>query len=183
MLARRYHPDNPETGDIERFLLLKRAHEILANPEKRANYEANYQLQRAKPIRIFELKEFLNGIGGEGNRRMGILCLLYNQRRLDPNDPGLSLLEFEHLMSFPREHLLFTFWFLKEKEYVRAEHNGDYVVTAKGADYVEANLPSHHVLYRLLRSSESEAGESLNGDPPSSEHIGGVAEEAGRAFN
>ncbi len=60
------------------------------------------------------------GIDGEGNRRMGILSLLYNRRRTNPEAPGMSLLEFETLMSFPREHLVFTLWYLKEKSYCDA---------------------------------------------------------------
>ena len=31
------------------------------------------------------------GIDGEANRRMGLLCLLYHSRRLNQDDPGLSL--------------------------------------------------------------------------------------------
>jgi hypothetical protein len=39
MLAFRYHPDNTETGNHEMFLRLSEAHEILSDPEKRANYD------------------------------------------------------------------------------------------------------------------------------------------------
>ena len=47
------------------------------------------------------MKEFAIGVDGEANRRMGILCLLYSRRRSNPDDPGLSILEFETTMSFP----------------------------------------------------------------------------------
>jgi curved DNA-binding protein CbpA len=36
LLAFRYHPDNKETGNSEMFLRLSEAHEILSDPEKRA---------------------------------------------------------------------------------------------------------------------------------------------------
>ncbi len=157
MLVARYHPDNPETGDTEKFLLLSRAYDTLSHPDRRAAYDATYQVQQTKPLPVFELKEFIGGVDGEANRRLGILCLLYNRRRLSPEDPGLSVLEFERMMSFPREHLLFTFWFLKEKGYVRAENNGDFAVTAEGADYVEANMSSNRALYQLLRHEDGEA--------------------------
>ena len=42
-LAKRYHPDNPETGDVEKFDRLSKAHRILSDPEKRAGYDARHQ--------------------------------------------------------------------------------------------------------------------------------------------
>lgn len=38
MLAARYHPDNTETGDSEKFIRLAEAYQILSDPEKRARY-------------------------------------------------------------------------------------------------------------------------------------------------
>jgi hypothetical protein len=160
MLVARYHPDNPETGDTERFLLLTRAYETLSHPEMRALYDASYQVHRTQPLPIFELKEFVGGVQGEAHRRLGILCLLYNKRRQDPDHPGLSLLDFEHIMTLPREHLLFTVWFLKEKNYIRIGHGADYEISAEGADYVEEKLPSHRLLYKLLREGETGHRES-----------------------
>ena len=40
MLAQRYHPDNPETGDTERFVLLNQAFDTLSNAELRTAYDA-----------------------------------------------------------------------------------------------------------------------------------------------
>ena len=39
-MAARFHPDNSKTGDIERFLLLRQAYEVLSAPELRAKYDA-----------------------------------------------------------------------------------------------------------------------------------------------
>src|SRR4051812_16231946 len=94
MLAQRYHPDNPETGDMARFLLLNNAFDTLSHPELRSSYNAIYQKPGVKPIDLFETKDFTVGVDGEANRRVGILCLLYTRRRSDPDDPGISLLEF-----------------------------------------------------------------------------------------
>jgi hypothetical protein len=155
MLAQRYHPDNPETGDTERFVLLNQAFDTLSSAELRSSYDALYQDHRAKPIELFETKDFTIGVDGEANRRMGILCLLYTRRRSDPDDPGISLLEFESIMSFPREHLLFTMWYLKERNLLEMDHASDYVITGNGVDYVEANLPTNKILYKLLGAAES----------------------------
>jgi curved DNA-binding protein CbpA len=154
MLAARFHPDNLQTGDINHFIALTEAYKVLSDPEARANYDAQYQLRFAEPVKIFELREFAAGIEGESNRRMGILCLLYNRRRTNPDDPGLSILEFETMMSFPREHLMFTIWYLREKELLRQDEKSDFQVTALGIDYVESNLPRNRILYKLIRDSE-----------------------------
>lgn len=155
MLAQRYHPDNPETGDVGRFLALNQAFETLADPALRTSYNVVYEDHRAQPMDLFETKEFAMGVDGESNRRMGILCLLYTRRRSDPDDPGMSLLEFESIMSFPREHLLFTIWYLKEQGLLSQEGNSDYSITAKGIDYVEEHLPNNKMIYRLLKAAES----------------------------
>jgi curved DNA-binding protein len=133
MLAQRYHPDNPETGDLSRFLLLNQAFETLTDPDRRAEYNVLYEESRTQPIELFETKDFDLGVDGEANRRMGILCLLYARRRSNPDDPGISLLEFESIMSLPREHLLFTMWYLKEHDYLRQDEASDYVITGPGA--------------------------------------------------
>jgi curved DNA-binding protein len=155
MLAIRYHPDNSETGDVDKFLLLNRAYEILSDTDLRLSYDEIYHQRNTEPISLFEMKEFTVGVDGEQNRRMGILCLLYNRRRGNPDDPGLSILEFESMMSLPREHLMFTLWYLREQSCVRQDEKSDYVITGTGVDYVESHLPSNKLLYRLLKAAES----------------------------
>lgn len=162
LLAARYHPDNRESGDVEKFLLLKQAYETLSDPARRASYDAAYQLVNQEPIPIFDSEDFMHGIDGERNRRMGILFLLYQRRRSNPDHPGVSLLELESMMSFPREHLLFPIWYLKEKGFLRLDDSSNYMVTAEGVDHVEANLASHKALYKLLEAAES--GRTRSGD-------------------
>jgi len=160
MLAARYHPDNPHTGSSAKFVRLNEAYEVLSDARARAVYDAEYQSRSAKPIEIFKLREFAEGIEGETNRRMGILCLLYNRCRTNPECPGMSSLDLERLMSMPREHLMFTLWYLREKDWLRQTDTSDFVVTATGVDEVEKSLPKHHVLYKLLKAADEELPES-----------------------
>ncbi len=154
MLASRYHPENARTGDPDRFAKLNQAYQILSNPDTRAAYDLQYQSRNARPISVFEMREFAAGIDGESNRRMGILCLLYGRRRSNPDYAGMSILDFEKLMSFPREHLMFTLWYLKDAELVRQDESSNFVITVRGVDHVEKNLSSYQTLYQLLKSAE-----------------------------
>jgi curved DNA-binding protein CbpA len=151
MLAARYHPDNPRSGDTAKFVLLNQAYSILSDPGKRAQYDSQHALQRSEPLTVFEAQEFMSGIDGEENRRMGILCLLYRRRRSNIDHSGMSILEFENLMALPREHLMFTLWYLKEKDWVRQDERSDYTITGGGIDHVEKNLTSYRVLHNLLQ--------------------------------
>ncbi|MGO4882846.1 MAG: J domain-containing protein [Bryobacteraceae bacterium] len=152
IMAARFHPDNTQSGDSERFLLLNEAYETLSDPDKRAFYDASRRVGECQALPAFEMKEFVDGIEGEQNRRLGVLCLLYNRRRCDMEHPGLSLLELERLMSFPREYISFAVWYLRDRGFVQMGDNSDYILTAAGADHVETNSPRHAVLHKLLRA-------------------------------
>jgi curved DNA-binding protein CbpA len=154
MLANRYHPENPNTGDPARFDRLTRAYEVLSKRETRAAYDRAYQLNNVKPLSVFDLKEFAPGIDGERNRRMGLLCLLYNRRRSNAEASGLSILDLENRTGFPREHLQFTLWRLKEAGLIRQDETTDFAITGHGADHLEMNLPSNPVLYQLMKAAE-----------------------------
>jgi len=169
MLAMRYHPDNPETGETNRFVRLTRAYETLSDTAQRAEYDAMYVKYQQKPAKIFETKEFELGVDGESNRRMGILCLLYARRRTDPDSPGISMYELEGTMAFAREHLMFALWYLREQELARMDHSGDFAVTGKGVDFVEKNLPENRLMYHLLKSAEEGTSRSVGAEEASEE--------------
>ena len=152
LLAARYHPDNAETGDQERFLLLNEAYSTLSDPAKRLAYDTKHELLQTQSLPVFEMKEFVEGVDGEVNRRMGILSLLYQRRRQNPDDPGYSLLEFENMMGFPREHLEFALWFLRGNQHIQATDNSDYAITTGGVIFLEDHLPSKPALQKLLQS-------------------------------
>jgi hypothetical protein len=99
-------------------------------------------------------KEFTEGVDGEINRRMGLLCLLYTQRRQNQVMPALSVLEIEQMMSIPREHLLFTIWYLKAKRFIQQDDRSSLLITAEGIDFMEANLPEHKTMVKLLEAAD-----------------------------
>jgi curved DNA-binding protein CbpA len=155
MLAARYHPDNRETGQLAVFHRLMEGYKVLSDPVQRAEYDRRWQEHCTRPIALFTQSEFQAGLDGEANRRLGILTLLYSRRRSNPENPGMSVLDLERAMTTPREHLIFTLWYLKEKDLIAQVEASDYVVTHLGVDHVESNLIEPNPLLKLLKSGEN----------------------------
>src|SRR5437773_4402111 len=153
-LAARYHPDNKETGNIERFLKVNEAFKVLSDPEKRKDFDSHYKTRKENPLPVFLTREFTEGVDGEINRRIGLLCLLYTQRRINQVLPAMSVLEIEQAMYIPREHLQFTIWYLKSKRYIAQDDRSSLMITAEGIDFLEVNLPEHKNMHKMLEAAD-----------------------------
>ena len=166
-LASRYHPDHPETGDPEKFLLLKQAYEVLSEPMRRAQYDEFLRTKPARRHEVFESVDFLDGIEGELNRRLAVLSLLYRKCRANIHNPSISLLDLETKMGFPREYLDFTIWYLRSKKYVTQEDGAALALTSSGVDYVEANYSKLPLMGKLLNPGchQPSAAEGKNVNP------------------
>ena len=102
-LAVRLHPDNPETGDAEKFFLLKQAYDVLSDPARRVEYDAaRKKIDGPQTVPLSTTIDFMDSMEGELNRRLGVLALLYIQRRTNPYKPEVSLLDVESAWGSPR---------------------------------------------------------------------------------
>lgn len=149
-LAARLHPDNPETGDTEKFVMLRRVFDVLSDPDRRAQYDATYRKEASEATPLSSSIDFMDNLEGELNRRLAVLALLYIQRRTNPYYPEVSLADIEFRMGFPRDYLHFTLWYLRSKHYVTMADNADFTLTVQGVDFVEASRVDIPVLNRLL---------------------------------
>jgi len=152
-LAARFHPDNPETGDHEKFFLLTQAYAALSSPERRAEYDATRKNETVSTEPLSSTIDFMDNLKGELNRRLAMLSVLYFQRRANPYSPELSFLEIEERLGFPREYLEFTAWYLRSKGYVTRSDSSDFSLTADGVDFVETQRANIPVLNKLLSSA------------------------------
>ncbi len=160
-LAVRLHPDNPETGDTEKFFLLKQAYDVLSDSARRAEYDVAYKKEPPHQVPLSTSIDFMDNIEGELNRRLAVLALLYIQRRTNPYKPEVSLLEVERRMGFPRDYLEFTMWYLKNKGYLTRSDNSDFVLTAEGVDFVESQRVNIPILNRLLTTGSGSAADGM----------------------
>jgi curved DNA-binding protein CbpA len=149
LLAKRYHPDNLESGDDERFREVHDAFEVLADPELRAEYDVQYDRNKTLQWSIFEQG---SAIGGqEEDRRIfrGVLALLYAARRKNPRSGGLGAVDLERMLGVPREHLEFPNWYLKKKGWVEVLDSGQFAITVEGIDKVSSDdlsVPDNRLL-------------------------------------
>jgi curved DNA-binding protein CbpA len=151
-LAARFHPDNPESGDADKFFLLRQAYEVLSHPARRAKYDAACEKETPHTDPLSDSIDFMDQIDGELNRRLAVLALLYIRRRTSPGMPEVSLAEVEIRMGFPRDYLEFTTWYLQKKGYITRADNSAFTLTAEGVDFVESQRGNIPMLHKLLTS-------------------------------
>ncbi len=82
-LAKRYHPDNSESGNPERFRELVEAFEVLTDPEMRARYDVKYAERTQRTWRVFDQESALNDVETDRHIRASLLAILYTARRAD----------------------------------------------------------------------------------------------------
>lgn len=139
MLAQRYHPDNKDTGNADRFRALHEAYSVLSVPEKRAQYDVHHQALRQERWRFAAQVKSSDDFELEQQMRCTILEILYARRRAEPSNPSFAPYDLQQLTGQPREHLEFTFWYLSQKKFVTRDDQSRLTITADGIDYVEAN--------------------------------------------
>ena len=157
ILVRRYHPDNQETGDPEKFNRIVKAHKVLSDPDTRAAYDVAYSENRESTLKLFD--ETANPESYDGDKRVfeGILSILYVSRRRDADRGGVGIVQLEKLLACPSKHLEFHIWYLKEKGWVQRLENGMFAITATGCDKVMEQEAS------FLRKDRLLAERSVNG--------------------
>ncbi len=137
LLAQRFHPDNAETGNADRFRALHEAYSVLSVPEKRAQYDIHHQALRQERWRFAATARNATDFEIEQQMRSTILEILYSRRRAEPGNPAFSPFELSQLTGQPREHLEFTIWYLLQKKFATRDDQSNLTITVDGVDFVE----------------------------------------------
>jgi curved DNA-binding protein len=133
-LAKRYHPDNPQTGNSAKFKTVVEGFSVLSDPEKRAAYDVKYERARTRQRSILDEMPPSDGVEADRRIRDGVLSLLYVARRRDASNPGLGILELERPLGCRKKHMEFHVWYLKEKNWIERCDDGKLAITASGVD-------------------------------------------------
>jgi curved DNA-binding protein len=135
-LAKRYHPDNSESGNAERFRQILAAFQVLSDPELRAQYDIGYERHQKVKWRIFDQETATDDMAADRRVREAILSVLYTARRNDADHSGMGMYELEQLLGCPETHMKFHIWYLKENGLIQRLENGMLAITARGVDWV-----------------------------------------------
>ena len=150
LMARRFHPDNPNTGNEARFRQIHEAYLVLSDPEKRASYDARHETLRQERWRFVQTgPPSDNDFALEQHVRSVVLEILYSRRRTEPEDTGMSYLELSQLLGRPREHMEFTIWYLIHKGLVQRGDQSSLNITVDGVDFLEKNPKTNLQRLRL----------------------------------
>jgi curved DNA-binding protein CbpA len=167
LLARRFHPDNPETGNESRFREIHEAYLVLSDPEKRAAYDVRHETLRQERWRFVQTGPTTdNDFALEQHVRWLVLEILYSRRRTEPERTGVSNLELSQLLGRPREHMEFTVWYLIHKGFVVRGEGSSLNITVDGVDFLEKNPKAN---LQRLRLADRHAGSYSYGDEDSDE--------------
>ena len=140
LLARRFHPDNPQTGNEARFRQIHEAYLVLSDPEKRAAYDVRHETLRQERWRFVQNGPPTdNDFALEQHVRWLVLEILYSRRRTEPERTGMSYLELSQLLGRPREHMEFTIWYLIHRGFVNRGDQSSLNITVDGVDFLEKN--------------------------------------------
>lgn len=142
LLAKRYHPDNKNTGDAQKFDELVKAYRALSDPERRADYDAKYDAGNSHQLNNYSHAAPSKGTEEDRKIYQAILSMLYTARRRDAGNAGVGTFQMEKLLEVPEKYLEFHIWYLREKGWIQRVENGGFAITVSGVDAViENDLP------------------------------------------
>ena len=163
-LARRYHPDNQESGNAEKFSELVDAHTVLSDPAQRAAFDVQYDRVRETRWRVFNQESAVNEIAADQRLRVAILSLLYVARRNNYMEPGVGIMELEKILDAADNVLQFQLWYLRESGFVDRLTTGHFAITAPGVDHLFALGGPHRGKPFLLQEGDKQ--DTVSENPP-----------------
>ena len=139
LLAKRYHPDNSESGDADRFREVHEAYEVLMDPDLRSEFDRSFERNSREQTRAFDRQSAISA--EQTDRRIfdGVLRLLFSARRRNPTGGGLGSVDLERLLGVPCDELEFPTWYLKRKGWIEVLDSGQFAITVEGIDSLMAD--------------------------------------------
>src|ERR1700733_1105243 len=136
-LAQKYHPNNAETGDEEKFDQINAAYEILSDPTLRLEFDKIKGVDQDAGNPTFSGLEFFDALKRALVLRGAILCLLCDRRRLKSTKPTMSPREVETMLHTTNEELIFVVWYLKQRGLAISDDKSNLQISAEGLDYLD----------------------------------------------
>ncbi|MBS0473960.1 MAG: DnaJ domain-containing protein [Proteobacteria bacterium] len=146
-LAKRYHPDHPESADVDRLNAVIAAYRVLRDGERRAEYDV---VHAANVVTEPHDDPAMNGTDtteqsalGDDETHARILMFLYKRRREDASNAGVGEYYLQEMLGTSGAHLDFHLWYLKSKGFLEITEEGTLAITVVGVDHVIATSRSN----------------------------------------
>jgi hypothetical protein len=141
-LTQKYHPDNKDTGDHDKFEAISLAFEVLSDPMLRAAFDQVKGIDQDDSNLMFAGMDFFDSLGRQSGLRAALLCVLYDRRRKKPTKPSLSIRQVENIVQTTNDELVFALFYLKSRNLVVADDKSNLQITVEGMDFLEQNHPA-----------------------------------------
>ena len=164
-LAQKYHPNNSETGNQEKFDAVNLAYETLADPLLRREFDRVKGINREESKPAFSGLEFFDALGRERDLRAALLCVLYDRRRTKPFTPSLSMRHIEAIIDATTEELTSALWYLKKRALVASDDKSSLQITVDGMDFLESNKPKADAVMPFIKAAALPAGKAQTAQP------------------
>jgi hypothetical protein len=149
--SERYHPDNKDTGDKEKFDAVNLAFEVLSDPLLRREFDKLKGVSQDDGVVRFSGPTFFDALGRDLGLRTALLCVLYDRRRTRPFTPSLPMRSIENIVDATIEELGLALWYLKQRGLASNDDKSSLLITVEGMDYLEANRPSPDVVMPFIK--------------------------------
>ena len=156
-LAKMYHPDHPETANLDRFNNITEAYSLLRKPDKRSRYDAVYARKTGYSFapKVAPRTESMAAIN-DANMHANILLFLYKRRRASAHHPGAGAYDILRTLDCSEENFEFHAWYLRKKGYIEHTEDGQYAITVEGVDHVIATAEAAEKTLRITQWDEAE---------------------------
>lgn len=114
----------------------------------------------------FSGMDFFNSLQSERDRRMTMLCVLYDVRRQNPRVPLLTMRQFEQIVDMTEEQIQMALWYAKTLGWVSVDDKSKMQISAAGMDFLQANAPDPASIWPFLKNPSGPRPEPQAAIPP-----------------
>ncbi len=143
--AKGSEPNQEKLGEINLAL------EVLLDPVSRKMFDAVRGGEDEREV-IFSGMAFFEALPLERDRRMTMLCVLYDVRRQNPRVPLVTMRQFEKVVQMTEDQIQLCLWYLKNLGWISVDDKSKMQITASGMDYLENNSPDPRRIWPFLKN-------------------------------
>ena len=148
----------------EKFDEITLAIEVLSDPVGRKMFDSVRGGDDDRDI-SFSGMDFFNSLQSERDRRMTMLCVLYDVRRQNPRVPLITMRQFEKIVDMTEEQIQMALWYAKTLGWVSVDDKSKMQISAAGMDFLQSNAPDPATIWPFLKNPSGPRPEALVATP------------------